>query len=189
MAEALITWEELLLTMDPNNELDETDRAFGETLIEAISARANQITKRKLASRTYTEEVLDGEGGTMLVLPEYPVTTVTSLYIDTARTFGSDTLQTADDDYYLYSGSGKIFVPAGIPTARQCIQITYTAGLVTVPGNLKEAVVLAFAYIWKQRSSRSLGTRSITADGVTTQYEIDIPMSAMRTFESFRRIV
>ena len=65
--------------------------------------------------------------------------------------------------------------------------ITYTAGYVTVPPDLEHAVIESIAYLWKRLRSRAIGTRSVTADGVTTQFEIDIPIPAMRVFQSYGR--
>lgn len=185
-ADALVTWDVLRTYLGEGHDyLGDDDRVWAEGLINAASERANMISGRKLASRAATVK-LDGTGGDVLLLPEYPVTAIAEVKLDTARAFGTDTVLDADD-YVLYE-DGRLYFPSGLPSARQCVQITYTAGYVTVPPDLQLAVVECVAYGWKRFRSRAIGTSSITADGVTTQYEIDIPMPARRVFESYRRV-
>jgi len=165
---------------------DSDEQDFGINLINAASARANVITGRQLASRTHTDIILDGSGRDIVVLPEYPVTDVAELRVDTARSFGATSVIDTDD--YEYYDDGRLCYWSGFPLARRCVKVTYTAGYATVPYDLQQAVVESCAYTWKRYRSRSIGTRSITADGVTTQYEIDIPIPAMRVFESYRKV-
>lgn len=188
-ADALTTWERLYTSLTVHETLTDDDREYAEGLINAASSRANSITHRKLASRTYTEEKLDGTGSDMIRLPQFPVSAISDIRIDTAREFAADTALDADDgEYFIYSEDGMVLVPSGIPRVRMCVRVSYTAGLDPVPDDLQDAIIQAVVYSWKQRRSRALGTRSITADGVTTQYEIDIPMPAMRVIQSYGRL-
>jgi len=184
--DALIDWDTLARYLGEPTDFDSADEQFGIRLINAASARANTITKRKLASREYTDLILDGNGADMLLLPQWPVTVITEIRIDSARDFGDDTV--LDSDEYGSYGDGRVFILGYLPSARRCVMVTYTAGYVTVPDDLQDAVIEAIAYTWKRTKSRSIGTRSTTADGVTTQYEIDIPIPAMRVFETYRKM-
>lgn len=184
-SDALISTETLQDYLGVSGELwDSDENDFAINLINAASDRANTLTHRKLASRTHTSVKLDGSGRDIVVLPEYPVTAISELRIDTAREFGASSIIDSDD--YEYYEDGRLFYPYIFPHARRCVQVTYTAGYTTVPYDLQQAIVEACAYVWKRMKSRSIGTRSTTADGVTTQYEIDIPMPAMRVFTSYR---
>lgn len=182
--DALVTWEYVQSFLgDVSDPFDADDREFGIGLINAASSRANDIARRKLRSRTATVK-LDGTGTDIVMLPEYPVSAVASVRVDITRAFPTSSAIT-DFDFY---DDGRLFVPARVPSVRRCVQVTYTAGYNPVPHDLMQAVVEVVAYSWKRLRSRAIGTSSVTADGVTTQFEIDIPMPARRVFESYRRI-
>jgi len=185
-ADALISVETLeeYLSLD-GDVWGAEDHDFAVGLINAASQRANTLTARKLKSREYADVRLDGTGSDILLLPEYPVTAVSEVRIDSSRELGDDTILESDE--YEYYEDGRLYVPAGIPRSRRCVMITYTAGYVTVPPDLEHAVIESIAYLWKRLRSRAIGTRSVTADGVTTQFEIDIPIPAMRVFQSYGR--
>jgi hypothetical protein len=183
--DALVTWSVVRQYLISGGEpLDDTERLYTEGLINAVSRRANAIADRQLRSRTATI-TLDGPGGTIVMLPEYPVTAVAEVRIDTGRVFGSASVLGSDD--YEYYDDGRLYVPAGVPHSRRSVRVTYTAGYDPVPDDLQHAAIECVAYAWKRLRSRAIGTSSITADGITTQFEIDIPMPAMRTFQSYRR--
>lgn len=185
-ADALVSWETVKVYLGTANDpLDEDDREYTEGLINAVSARANMITGRKLKSRTATV-TLDGNGRDIILLPEFPVDSVAEVRIDTKREFGDETIVAAGS-YDVYE-DGRLYVEPRVPFARRSVRVTYTAGFDPVPDDLQQAVIESVAYSWKRLRSRAIGTSSITADGVTTQYEIDIPIPAKRVFESYRRV-
>lgn len=182
--DALVSWATARIYLGTTSDpLADEDQLYTEGLINAASTRANAISGRLLAQRTQTI-ILDGPGGEIVVLPQFPVASITEVRIDTLRAFGSDTIVAATD--YDFYEDGRLWVTIGTPEARRSIQVTYTAGFDPVPDDLQIAVIESIAYSWKRLQSRSIGTQSITADGVTTQFEIDIPMPARRIFESYR---
>jgi hypothetical protein len=186
-ADALVTWEYLAEHLKQKSELVNADtHAFGVGLINAVSARANTLTRRKLKSRAYVI-TLDGNGSDVILLPEYPVTGVAELRIDTAREFGDETIIDLGD-YEVYDGDGRLWYPAGFPRARRSVKVSYTAGYINVPEDLQLAVVEAVAYTWKRMRSKSVGALSVsTGDGMTTQYEPELPTSAYKAFLAYRR--
>lgn len=184
-ADALVSWDMIQIYLGTANDpLDYEDQAYTEGLINAVSARANMMTGRKLRSRAATV-TLDGNGRDIILLPEFPVDSVAEVRIDTKREFGDETIiPSASYDVY---EDGRLYVEPRVPFARRCVRVTYTAGFEPVPDDLQQAVVESVAYSWKRLRSRAIGTQSITAEGVTTQFEIDIPIPAKRVFESYRR--
>ena len=186
-ADALVTWEYLADHLKQKSELVNADtHHFGVGLINAVSSRANTITRRKLKSRSY-ELTLDGNGSDVILLPEYPVTGVAELRIDTARVFDDASIIDAGD-YEVYDGDGRLWYPAGFPLARRCVRVNITAGYVDVPEDLQLAVVEAVAYAWKRMRGKSVGALSVsTGDGMTTQYEPELPTSAYKVFLAYRR--
>jgi uncharacterized phiE125 gp8 family phage protein len=78
---ALASWA--LLTLDEVKEWleveDYSSDVLLERLIEATSLAVEALCGRKLASRTYTDELYCGTGTRWLTLREFPVTSVTSI--------------------------------------------------------------------------------------------------------------
>lgn len=84
-----------------------THDALLTQLLAGVESAVASWCKRTFESTTYTQ-FLDGTGSPKLLLPQYPVSSVTSVRLDTAGyygqvtdSFGSSTLLTAGVDYIL----------------------------------------------------------------------------------------
>lgn len=184
---ALITFDRFEADMgEALGTFSAEDKDIAIRLINAASTRANTITRRKLASRSYTDVTLDANGGEVILLPQFPVTAFSEVRVDSARSFGTSTI-ISSSNYDYNEDTGELFVWTGFPRARRCVRVSYTGGYATVPDDLQHAIVEAVAYAWKQLATKKIGVQSITGDGITTQYPIDIPIPAMRVIESYRR--
>jgi len=113
--------------------------------IEAISARfASHIGVYSLREDTYTGQILDGPGEKYLYLPNWPVSSITSLSEDgTALTEG------ADYDFVLDEAAGIVErIGTNWINKRKAITITYEAGYTisgstaTLPYALKEVALI-----------------------------------------------
>lgn len=162
----------------------DTDQSEIEALIDAASALANQYARRRLAAREYTVE-LDGSGRDTLVLPAYPIGEVSAVYIDSARAFPDASAVT---DYVRYDDEGILYRAAGWPAEKKNVRVVYTAGLDPVPADLRDAVLEVVAYNLRRfRGDAIIGVKSMSlSQGLTTQYELTIPVNAQRVFESYR---
>ena len=122
-----------------------TDDALLARLMDGADAFVAQHTGRDFEGGTFTEA--HPAGRAVLFLRNFPVTSVTSVNVDPARQFGSDTLRTADS-YVLHADRGPIesltgpFLPprAGVrddwPAA---VQVVYATATSAVPAAVKEA--------------------------------------------------
>lgn len=165
--------------------VETADESFAEELINQASAMAERYCGRVLASQSVTS-VVDAPGGTALILPEYPVSAVTSVFIDTAREFGAATEVT---DYYLEAPTGILFRDTGFGSGRRVVKVIYTAGYATVPADLSQAIVELVQWLWGRQRSQSVGIRvSRGIDGVETEHELTMPLATQRALERYRRI-
>lgn len=178
---ALVSWEfaqDLL-------GLNDSEQTQFERLINAASATANRIGRRVFAATDYTVQ-LDGNGSQRILLPEYPVNSVTELNIDTEWSFAAGTIET---DYLLYSEQGEIFRKyAEFPDHPQCVKVTFNAGFTEVPDELELAVIEVVAFNASRVANRGgrIGTKSFEANNaVTTTYELTVPVNAQRVFEYY----
>ena len=185
-ADALLDWAKL---KEYFPDYDDADQAFGELPINSASRTANRISRRSLKARDYTT-TLDGEGGGWIVLPEYPVNSITSLFVDVARLFGPST-EISSVFYTLDSESGRIYSDTPFPKCIRCIKVIFNAGYVdaAVPEDLEYAVVEVVRWNWSRIRSANIGVRRMqNPDGIGTDFELTTPMNAQRVFEEYRRI-
>jgi hypothetical protein len=169
-----------------------TDQTQVEYLINAVTEEAEMISGRNLKARAYgvglsTPYDFDGSGAEKLILPNYPINTVTHLYIDSQRAFGSDT-EVDTDDFTFYPDEGILAYPfVGFPRGVRNVRVVCNAGFSTVPDRVQKAVVEAVAWNLGRLRGSSIGMRTVSSpDGVASSYEIEMPLSARRVFESLR---
>ena len=113
----------LTKTPDSNTTINPTL----ESMIDIASAKCQQYCRRKFRLKTYTE-YYDGDGTAKLFLNQIPISSVTSLYDDYARSYGSTTL-IASTDYVIDSDTGIITLDSfNFVRSLQNIKITYIAG-------------------------------------------------------------
>ena len=131
-----------------------------EELLDGVEWAVESFTKRRFASRSYTE-YHDGNGRQLVVLRNRPVTAITSVKVDatgyygngtnafaasTAWTIGTDYTPknlTADEDNpgLLIALKGSMFDGRGVwPEGIGNIEVVYTAGYQTIPSDLILAV-------------------------------------------------
>jgi len=88
----------------------------------------------------------DGDGTDTLLLRQFPIVSVTSLFDDPDRSYGASS-QISSSDYMIYANEGKIVLDGLTFTrGRQNIKVVYSAGYSTIPEDLKSACeMLVFA--------------------------------------------
>jgi len=163
------------------------DQTKVETLIDAASAVANLYTHRALAAADHTE-TLDGTGKTNLILPQFPVNSVASLYVDTDRSFGATTAIT---DYQYYT-DGEIYYAGGFPDIRKCVKVTWNAGYTissTVPDDIQIAIAEIVQWYLSKFDGDGVGISAIqNPDGIVSRYERDLPYSARQRLGPYKRV-
>jgi hypothetical protein len=180
---ALTTWARAKLFL----ALQDSDQTMAEYLINGATEIAEDLARRKLKARVLTQD-LDGSGREKLIVPTYPINSVTSLYQDSARAFGVSTLLTEGTDFLVYSDEGFLVNLYGVwPEGRKTIRLTWPGGLTTVDERLQDAAIECVSWNLKRFRGSSIGVRSISApDGLNTAMELEIPLNARRVFESYR---
>lgn len=183
--DALITWEYAKAKLN----LQDSAQAETEDFINSISMRANQIANRLLAQRTKTI-FPHGTGSERLLLPQHPVASITHLYIDEDRVFGTDT-EILEKDYFLDGDAGILYLHSGrFPRGVAVVKIVdFVAGYDPIPDDLQLAVLQCLDVTRRRLSAGMVGVRSMAAGGqITASYELSIPMDAAAVFESYREL-
>lgn len=186
----------LLTTAEARTAIGGLSGSTDDTLLDALVAGigvafAQWCRFPKTAAGTWTMEsasytlYLTGDGSDRLRIPVKPLVSVTSIYDDVLRAYGSDTL-VASTDYtsgtdldhgvvYLLPTGTKTTWSNGTPRA---VKATVVAGYATVDEALKEAARATLRAAWSRRKMGE-ATESVSAQGVSVSVApSDIPQSA-----------
>lgn len=128
--------------------------------------------------------------GSMLRLRRYPITVLTSIYVDNSRVFDSTTLM--DSSYYVTdaeSGIVRLLDTSAFWTrGNQNIQVTYRGGYdaSTLPQGIKLGGLLYALSLWNK--AQDLGLSSTSLAGFSTSLnQKALPVEAMRLLDPYRR--
>lgn len=176
---ALVTWEYAQNYLG----LDADDEVTVLHLINAASDMAERHVGRALKSREHTQ-VYSASGRQELLLREWPVTLIESVHLDPTGEFGPETAIT---DTRFDPDLGILFRKSGFPQGWQNVRVAYTAGYDPVPEDLQAATCEVVLWLMKRVRAGQIGIKSISGDGVNTDYELTMPTNAMRIFETYRR--
>ena len=181
---ALVSWE----TIKKFLTLDAGSKELVEYLINSASEEANTITGRLLKSRDLSL-LLDGTDTKEIVLPQYPINSITGLWIDSNRIFGSET---ANADFILYKEEGIVSLDSSIfYEGQQNIKIDFNAGFDVVPSDLQTAIIEIVAWNRKRFAGNAhlIGIKTITdPGGINTAMEFIIPSRARWILERFKKV-
>lgn len=123
-------------------EVGSDEEAQAQQALDAAVDTIENEAGQTLESSTDTI-TLDGKGGRELLVPRWPVTSVTSVTVDgIVLVFG-------EDEDFTWSDYGVIERHDDCwPTTRRSIGIVYTAGLATIPLDLKRIAWRLAASTW-----------------------------------------
>lgn len=184
---ALITWEFAKSILD----YEDSDQETVEFLINAASELASRIAGRNL-SYSSREDYFSGTGTDTLVLPLFPVNTLTDIRIDPSRIFGDDTIVT---EYEVDKGAGILYLFDSVfVKGRKTVKVKYTAGynrtsgtgILETPSDLKEAILEIVRWNWGRLMGSNFGIKGQSADGINTSFEITVPLNARQIIEGYR---
>jgi len=156
--------------------------------IEWVTSRAETYIGRKLTEDDFTW-YLNGTGGSQIVLPACPVTAITSLHLDSSRTFDTET---TSDYYYLDEATGIIdLYSKTTPIGYRTIKVVATAGYTqdTLPGDLKMAFISAISHHMLKLLNKGFGVSAQSSpDGGSMSYEMELPSDTKRVFDSYKEM-
>jgi len=156
-------------------------------LLTRLQEAADSYLDRKIEQASYTEQY-DGDGTDRLLTRQWPIISVTSVYDDVDRVFGSDALIAAAD-YVVYKDRGIIQLD-GLTFASgiQNVKVIYSAGYGTVPTDLVQALIELIAARFRQKEMQGLKSLSLGAYSISFDPGKDELSDEVRaTFDSYRR--
>jgi hypothetical protein len=185
-AGALVSWE----TVKNILGLDEDQEEFARFLINAASAQAEQYAGRILAARDVAH-ILDTAGGRSVMLKSYPVVSINRVCIDIGHAFPAE-LDLAVSEYSVLWEEGIIrLYNRRFPCEIDSLLFEGRLGYEPVPEDLQQAAIeCVSANLRRIGPNGTIGIKSMTAQGgiVTTNYEIDVPVSSRNVFTGYRSV-
>lgn len=189
-ADDLVLWE----TAHTFLGLPDDDQKLVEFLISAASKYANGFTYRKLARRSYAgvtdDEIYDGTGSSFLYLRQYPVNSITAIYEDVDRVWGTDT-EIDSASYTFYPNRGKVVFDSILFTGLRTVKVGYNAGYAPAdtPEDLAQAIFITVDYWYKRMSDHGWGVTSVGVEDKRIAYQLGVPNQAKELLKMYRKSV
>jgi len=185
---ALISLEEAkqFINKDLN---DQTEDNKILQYINSASWYCNSFTHRKLKARDLTE-YYSGDGSNTLMVNNYPINSIASIYDDLDRAYGADTLIDSGDYVIMPTTLAfKVVYDGGVfMRGIRNIKITYNAGYSTIPWDLREACLELVGFYWMNTEEKRFGILSINlGDGSVRIDTTQVPKSVMQILEYYKR--
>lgn len=160
-------------------------------LINEVSQMCNAYAGRYLLSKQHIE-YYDGDGEGVLLLRNYPIISVDSLYnADATRTFDSTSLISVSANVIVRAQEGSIELwnnESIFLSGRANVKVTYTAGwtLATVPYDLQLAVKKWVAQQYKQYQNQRHDVQAETiGDATKTYLTKEMPIDVERILKQY----
>lgn len=167
-----------------------------DTVITSIIPKVSELAK-SICARTFIDyvddakvEVLSG-GDVRLLMSEYPLLTVSS--VEYSADFGKTYTSLVEfTDYAVDNEDGSIaaIVSTGFPRKVNGYRITYTAGFIDIPQDLKIAVLDLISYYLKSdmavKSQRNAGSNTVQVEYITKN---TLPSHIARVFDLYVSVV
>lgn len=135
------------------------DDALLTWLMAAADGYVSELTGRNFDGGAFTEA--HPAGRAVLFLRNFPVASVTSVKVDAARAFGSDTVRAAStyvlhaDRGVIESLTGPFLSPRGRDDWPAAVQVVYATATGAVPGAVKEAFAQLVGHWYRQAKTFS----------------------------------
>lgn len=155
-----------------------------ERFINVCSDRIANYCNRQLVSGAVTEKVHGGMSN-MLMLREWPVTSIQSISVDLIGQFSQDSV--IDPSRYRIIDDGTVVYDSVFPYGYGNVQVCYTAGYQTIPGDLEMACLLFVEWLYRFRNTGSIGRSAISKGDEHTTILQDIPGIIKSMIDPFRR--
>ena len=143
-------------------------------LAEAIESLWDKLTGKTWAKTTYVEYYSSRQGDSRIILDNFPVISVTSIYNDDDWVYGENT-KVDTDDYTCNLDTGVVFYNGAFSEGGNNLKITYIAGYedAGVPAWLKQVLVRQACHWFKQAKDQrwDINSKAEPAGGGTISYK------------------
>ncbi len=145
---------------------DDTFDDILESLIDSVSIQFNKLTNRDLKARAITAQYT-GDGTDDILLPQYPVNTITSIFVDSEKSFGAET-EVSDYDFETDSGL-VILDESSFSKVFKANKFVYNGGFSTIPSDMVVAAKDQIKWLFRRWRDNTEGLTGISMEGGNIQ--------------------
>jgi len=176
----------------PLAELSQDDLIEG--FINECSTLIENYCNRQFRQVTHTER-FDGVSVTEILMNQWPISSITSVHVDSKRAFGVDTLVDPSNYELFQDERGESILvqrfDQAFPRGNKNVKIIYTAGysaFADVPSDIQLAtkITVAFYYQQQQQKNWSYSNKQKADENITLVQ--GIPESAVLILENYKRV-
>lgn len=163
-----------------------TEDSFVGDVVNHASAWINKFCDRVFLATTGIVEYHDGEDELQsILLNNFPVTAIDSIYEDPLHVFGASTL-IASSNYYIKGATGEVVLynqRSRFVCGKDSIKVTYSAGyaLAAMPQDIQLACKLLVGYVYRTMysqwrlgvASETVGQKTVTFDKAAMPKEVE----------------
>jgi len=190
---SLVELEDVKYELDIEGKDVDTDRHL-ISIIDGISAWFELLTGENFITRTHTDEYQDGDGETYLYLDNEPITSITSIYDDVYREFGSDTL-ISGTDYYISKEQDRVVLYPKSTWGRfrrgeESVKATYVAGYsrASLPPALHRATIKQVVAEYKMSGDPHIVSKSLE-DGSIERFQTELLPYAKSVLARYTKVI
>jgi len=157
------------------------DDAVLTTIVQMVSGAMERYLGRELENTgTDRVEYFNGDGRRRIFpLRRFPIASVTSVYEDEDRTYGSSTL-ISTDDYAVHADPGFLEFEYPLDAGVRNVKISYKGGytasssVLPVPDAMKHACILQSAEVYRRRETMTLIGMSTDLGNISAPVTFDV---------------
>lgn len=173
----------------PASDTTQTPRL--ELFINAATARLESMTDRLLKERTVTE-IRSGRRNNIVLCRQWPVSSVTSLYIDADGSFGADSLVDASEYQLADDGTSILLKGAVFDSGYNNLKLVYVAGYNATdhPGAMAELEVACLwlvEWFYKHRERGDMGRASKSKGDESVGILTSMPAMIREIVQDYKR--
>lgn len=154
--------------------------------IDAASQAIENFLDRTVLTATYTE-IQDGRASNRVILRNFPVTSVTSVYIDPDSEFTDPSTEVDSSDFRLEDESLIVLLHRQFPRGTQNVRVIYDAGYATVPPVIENSCLFLVEWYYDLQNDLRVGNVSKGKNNETTKYLTEWPKWLKDQLMPYRR--
>lgn len=165
------------------NIADDKDDALLTRLVNAASNVITSYCGRSFESTTYTSEMYDGTGTSVLTLKNFPIISLASV-LESGSSLTTGTDPATGVDVIIYADTGQLVRPYYRWLEwRAWYSVTYTAGYATVPASIVQACLDIAALMLREKEHVGLAQK--TSGTQTVTYVRTLPQQIQRALDAY----
>jgi hypothetical protein len=163
-------------------------------VVTAASAQIQQFLSRTIAATSYSI-TLNGTGGQCVMVPDYPIISVSSVTVD----FQAIPARNGRSPGFVSNGDAAIYLDRPYSFARgiQNVQLAFQAGYATTPPDVEMACLVLTKMMWESKdfaatvSARAAGDHSLKFDNAITKLSgsvVLLPSTILDKLQPYARV-